>query len=64
MRECDHLAGLQNQQNLQAEPSPEDRIATMVQQDFGVRLSPQAIRMFIRLRWARVSKAAHEIHDA
>jgi hypothetical protein len=46
------------------EPPPEDRIAKMVREDLGVTINPQALRMFIRTRWARVSKAAHEIHDA
>jgi hypothetical protein len=47
-----------------AEPPPEDRLAKMVRDDLGVSINPQALRMFIRTRWARVSKAAHEIHDA
>jgi hypothetical protein len=46
------------------EPPPEDRIAKMVRDDLGVSVNPQALRMFIRTRWARLSKAAHEIHDA
>jgi hypothetical protein len=45
------------------EPPPEERIATMVREDLGVTVNPQALRMFIRTRWARLSKAAHEIHD-
>jgi hypothetical protein len=45
-------------------PSPEERLATMIREDLGVIVHPQALRMFIRTRWARVSKAAHEIHDA
>jgi hypothetical protein len=43
--------------------APEQRIATMVREDLGVTVNPQALRMFIRTRWARLSKAAHEVHD-
>lgn len=46
------------------EPAPEERLAKMVRDDLGVTINHQALRMFIRTRWARVSKAAHEIHDA
>ena len=48
---------------LPPEPPPEERIATMVREDLGVTVNPQALRMFIRARWARLSKAAHEVHD-
>jgi hypothetical protein len=44
--------------------TPEETLANLVKADLGVTINPQALRMFIRSRWARVSKAAHEIHDA
>jgi hypothetical protein len=46
------------------EPPPEERIAKMLKDDLGVTVNAQALRMFIRTRWARLSKAAHEVHDA
>jgi hypothetical protein len=46
------------------EPPPEERIAKMLKDDLGVSVNAQALRMFIRTRWARLSKAAHEVHDA
>ena len=45
------------------EIAPEQRIADMVREDLGLNVHPQALRMFIRARWARLSKAAHEVHD-
>lgn len=45
------------------EPPPEERMATMIKEDLGITVNPQALRMFIRMRWARLSKAAHEVHD-
>jgi hypothetical protein len=43
--------------------APEQRICDMLREDLNLTVHPQALRMFVRTRWARLSKAAHEIHD-
>ncbi len=47
---------------------PEDRaseivIAEMFKQDLGVDINPQALRIFLRTRWDRLSPLAHRIQD-
>lgn len=44
--------------------SPEQLLADAFRRDLGVTFDPQALRMFIRWRWDRIQKLAHEIHDA
>lgn len=52
------------QYTVASELPPEERITKMLKDDLGVTINSQALRMFIRTRWARLSKAAHEVHDA
>lgn len=44
--------------------APEIILSEMLRKDLGVEINPQALRMFLRSRWDRVSKFAHKIHDA
>ena len=44
--------------------APEIILAEAFQKDLGVKIDPQALRIFIRWRWDRVQKLAHKIHDA
>lgn len=45
------------------EKHPEVLLAKMFKEDLGVEIDPQALRMFIRFRWGRVSALAHIIHE-
>ncbi|KRQ11919.1 hypothetical protein AOQ73_05790 [Bradyrhizobium pachyrhizi] len=47
----------------QLEPRSEETLARMFREDLGVAIEPQALRMFIRHRFARLSPLAHRIHD-
>ena len=38
--------------------SPEERLADALRRELGIQVNPQALRMFIRMNWALVSKAA------
>lgn len=42
---------------------PEKLLAKMFKEDLNVDIEPQALRMFIRMRWDRVSATAHAIHE-
>lgn len=42
---------------------PEQTLAKCFREDLGVEINPQALRMFIRIRWERISTLAHRIHD-
>lgn len=42
---------------------PKVLLAQAFKDDLGVDMHPQALRMFIRARWDRVSTLAHKIHD-
>lgn len=44
--------------------TPEQLLANAFKHDLGVTMDPQALRIFIRWRWDRVQKLAHQIHDA
>jgi hypothetical protein len=43
--------------------SSEKVMADMFREDLGVTIEPQALRMFVRSRFARLSPLAHRIHD-
>ncbi len=43
--------------------SSEQIMVEMIRDDLGVVIDPQAWRMFIRHRFARISPLAHRIHD-
>lgn len=47
---------------LSDKPSHE-QLAEMFQQDLGVTIAPQALRMFIRMRWDKIHVLAHRIHE-
>lgn len=47
----------------QPERNPEILLAKAFKEDLGVEINPQALRMFIRMRWSRVSALAHLIHE-
>lgn len=42
--------------------APEVLLAKMFKDDLGVMIEPQALRMFIRWRWERITPVAHRIH--
>ena len=46
-----------------AESSPEELLARLLKKEVGADINPQALRMFIRSKWDRVSTLAHLIHD-
>lgn len=48
----------------QGDPNPEISLAHAFKSDLNVDINPQALRMFIRTRWSRVSTLAHKIHEA
>jgi hypothetical protein len=45
-------------------PSPEEQLATLMQNDLGVTVTPRELRMFIRANWRKVSAFAHAIHGS
>lgn len=45
------------------EVSSEKQLAIMLKEDLGVVIDSQALRMFIRMRWDRVSRLSHRIHE-
>lgn len=44
--------------------SPEILLAREFKDELGVDINPQALRIFIRMRWNRIASLAHKIHDA
>lgn len=44
--------------------APEFLLARLIQSDLGVGVNPQALRMFVRSRWSKLSPLAHSIHGA
>lgn len=44
------------------EGEPEILLAKAFKDDLGVEINPQALRMFVRQRWARLATLAHMIH--
>jgi hypothetical protein len=47
----------------ESKEKPEVLLAKAFKDDLGVEINPQALRMFIRMRWIRVAGLAHAIHD-
>lgn len=43
-------------------PSPEHKLALMFLNELDVGIHPQALRIFIRANWRKVSALAHAIH--
>lgn len=43
-------------------PQPERSLARIIAADLGLTIAPEAIRMFIRKNWSRLSALAHDIH--
>ena len=43
--------------------APEKRLASLMYRELGVQINEQALRMFIRAHWSKVSALAHDIHD-
>lgn len=41
---------------------PEEILAKMIEEDLEIKVVPEALRMFIRVRWERISRLAHTIH--
>jgi hypothetical protein len=46
-----------------ARVSWERKIARLLKEDLNVDVNPQALRVFIRARWAELSLCAHRIHE-
>lgn len=44
--------------------SPEQLLADQMKADLGVIVNPQALRMWLRWRWDRITPIAHRIHNA
>lgn len=44
------------------EKEPERKLAELLARETGVSINPQALRMFIRAHWSKVSALAHDIH--
>lgn len=44
-------------------PPPEVDLADMLRNELGVEVNHQALRLFVRYHWPRVSILAHAIHD-
>lgn len=42
---------------------PEYQLAALLSDDLNIYVNPQALRVFLRARWDKVSKLAHEVHD-
>lgn len=42
--------------------APEKTLAEVMKRDLNVEVSPEALRLFILMRWDRVSLLAHAIH--
>jgi hypothetical protein len=42
---------------------PEKTLAEAMKRDLGVDVSPEALRLFILMRWDRISLLAHVIHE-
>ena len=42
---------------------PEDTLSVAIKADLGVEIDPKALRLFILMRWDRVTVLAHAIHE-
>jgi hypothetical protein len=47
-----------------ATEAPEVLLARLFKSDLNVDINPQALRMFVRTRFSRLSPLTHAIHDA
>jgi hypothetical protein len=66
---CGHATYTATQQSAanasaQTQRAPELLLAEAFKRDMGVVMDPQALRIFIRWRWDRISTLAHQIHGA
>jgi hypothetical protein len=52
----------QAMQNYKPESSSEEKLVDIITQDLGIVVDRQALRMFLRHRWDRISALAHRIH--
>lgn len=43
--------------------APEVLLSCMLKNEIGVDVNPQALRLFMRYHWGKVSRLAHKIHD-
>jgi len=57
------VAGIHSQGCANGDRTSEQLMVDMIREDLGVSIDPQAWRMFIRHRFARISPLAHRIHD-
>lgn len=44
-------------------PDPEKVLARIIKAELGIVVAPEALRIFIRANWSRVSSLAHDIHQ-
>jgi hypothetical protein len=42
---------------------PEEALAALMNKELNVNVSPEAVRLFVLLRWSRISVLAHQVHD-
>jgi hypothetical protein len=68
---CEKVTATRSLQNLEGaiaasreQTEPETLLAKLFKDDLNVDMHPQALRMFIRARWSKVSTLAHNIHGA
>lgn len=54
---------IQDKQPVPLTEKPEILLAKCFRDDLGVDINPQALRMFIRARWDRISCLGHKIHE-
>lgn len=46
------------------ESNPEELLADLIKADLGATINPQALRLWLRWRWDRITPMAHRIHNA
>jgi hypothetical protein len=44
--------------------APEEKLASLMLRELGSSVDKRALRLFIKAHWNKITKLAHEIHDA
>lgn len=57
------MCGFPGVEETEDKRSSEQIMVSLIKQDLGVDIDPQAWRMFLRHRWERISPLAHRIHE-
>jgi len=50
--------------SLREPEAAESRLASLMQREMNVAIDPKMLRLFLLHHWSKVTKLAHEVHEA